>query len=318
MSAASAAQLKQNTMDSFEIKAGMKEKLLLPQDIYLLESKWSSPFQWPIDNRIAPFDRGEKFRQNLGTAIAEWLSDGILAFQYSDSYSIAFEPIAHLVGTSIESVSYLEDLSRIADELNFVESEQSRRHSKEMSEELAPITLGSCFAVGVAKAAEILAFKLYEQESEREACFFALLDALSLIQSVVPDSAGSALCAVWSKVQESRLNDRLPKRFGVSPWKFKHAFVKASFPICDKGNYEALENILQGMDQTLATNKDVPEILKIDLKDCIDRMTIRRSKTNKIKPASKYALEIPIANLRSQEMSQTIMNTGVETLSKLK
>lgn len=177
---------------------------LLPQDIVHLRD-----IAWAGTEKEASVERVQK---NIG----RWLAEGILAFQSSQHRQEAFAPIGYLIGTSRESLSYIESLSGIASALENVSALEGKN-----------VPMGTCFAEGSAVAVEKLTNLLIENDSLEEQNLQALLDALLLMRVLRPHSAGRTLCSVWSMF-ESGTSERYEDITQKHPWELEHALILAS------------------------------------------------------------------------------------------
>ena len=245
---------------------------LLPQDIFLLTTKWADPEHFPLGETGGYLEWRKKYQERLEHTIAEWLVKGLIAFQYPQYLSDAFIPISHLVGTSKDSLSYIDSLADIADQLVGIKDPRYRSHPNSAFPEEDFVLLGECFAGGIAKSVEILVARLVNDKSQQEQHVQALVDALTLIQAVQPSNAGSYLYAAWSKLNDKMkgCSDEITKQH---PWVIEHAFILACYPLCNIGSCSDVKNILNDLDSTLNWSQ-APAILKSDLKACKEAISV--------------------------------------------
>lgn len=254
---------------------------LLPQDIFLLTTKWADPEHFSFGETGGALAWRKKYQQRLEHTIAEWLAKGLIAFQYPQYLSDAFVPVSHLVGTSKDSLSYIDSLADIADQLVDIKDPRYRSYPNSAFPEEDFVLLGECFAGGIAKSVEILVARLVNDKSQQEQYVQALVDALTLIQAVQPRNAGSALYAAWSKLHgkmEGCYNEIIKKH----PWVIEHAFVLAIYPICNIGSGHDVKKILKDLGSAIKRSQ-APAILKSDFKACkeaisVNKRTIRAEK----------------------------------------
>lgn len=245
---------------------------LLPQEIHLLAMKWASPEHFSKDESVGPLEWRKVYKQRLEQTIADWLAKGLVAYQYPQSRIDAFVPISHLVGTSRNSISYVDSLVEIASELETVRDPRYRPHPREAFPEDDYVLLGECFAGGIAKSIEILAYRLSEEDSEQEPCFQALSDSLSLMQAVKPHNAGSALYAAWSALHGKAINhfnDTAEKH----PWVIEHAFALACYPVCNVAASFEVKAVIDSL-ETAIRRRRAPAVLSLDLKACRNLLSI--------------------------------------------
>lgn len=245
---------------------------LLPQDIHLLAMKWSEPEHIPLDESLGPLAWRKQYQLRLELAIANWLAKGLLAYQIPLRRANAFVPISHLVGTSRDSVSYIDSLIDIAKELKTVRDPLYQRHPYEAFQQDDFVLLGECFNGGIAKTAEILVHTFGEDTSQQEQCFQAFVDALTLIQAVKPHNASSALYMAWSELQ-GNVKTRFDEVSEAHPWVIEHAFALACYPLCNIATSPEIKSVIDGL-QSIARKRHVPTIFKSDLKACKDLFSI--------------------------------------------
>lgn len=245
---------------------------LLPQDIFLLTTKWADPEHFPIAETERSSAWREIYQQRLEHTIAEWLTKGLIAFQYPQHLSDAFVPISHLVGTSKYSLSYIDSLADIATQLRDIKDPRYRSHPNSAFPEEDFVLLGKCFAGGIAKSIEILVVRLINGKSQQDQYVQALVDALTLIQAVQPRNAGSALYAAWSKLYDRKEGcyDEIVKKH---PWVIEHAFVLASYPICNIGSGHNVKKLLNDLDSEIKWSQ-APAILKSDFQACKQAISV--------------------------------------------
>ncbi len=249
----------------------MKNKIL-QQDIYLLVMKWADPEHLPLDGNIGPMEWSKKYQEKLEQTIAEWLTKGLVAYQFPMRRIDAFVPISHLIGTSRDFTSYVDSLVEIANDLSDIKDPQYRPHPNTAFSHEDFVLLGECFTGGIAKSAEILARRLIENKSQQEQCFQALVDALSLIQAVKPHNAGSALFTAWA-VLHGKAKNRFDEISRKHPWVIEHAFALACYPICNIAAGHGVKAILDGL-QVAIKRDHAPRILINDLKACRDAIAV--------------------------------------------
>lgn len=242
------------------------KKILLPQDIHLLSLKWADPEHLSLDETKGPYAWRRDYQERLECTIAEWLAKGILAYQYPLRRIRAFVPISHLIGTSRESISYVESLVGIAEELKDFRDPFYTPHPNEAFPETDFVSLHDCFAGGVAKAIIILVNQLIENESQRAQCFQALIDELTLIQAIKPQKAGSALYIAWSALH-SKATDVFSEITEACPWVLEHAFALACYADCNIATSKEIKGIIDDLEVSIGQNT-APKILINDLKAC--------------------------------------------------
>ncbi len=248
---------------------------LLPQDIFLLTTKWADPEHFPLAETERSSAWRETYQQRLEHTIAEWLTKGLIAFQYPQHLSDAFVPISHLVGTSMDSLSYIDSLADIAAQLEDIKDPRYRSHPNAAFPEEDFVLLGECFVSGVAKSIEILVARLINGKSQQDQYVQALVDALTLIQAVQPRNAGSALYAAWSKLYDKKegcYNEIIKKH----PWVIEHAFILASYPICNIGSGHYVKKLLNDLDSEIKWSQ-APAILKSDFQACKQAVSVYKS-----------------------------------------
>lgn len=246
----------------------MSNNKLLPQDIFLLCTKWADPEHVPVDESLGPQAWRAQYKRRLERTIAIWLTKCLISYQYSSKRMDAFAPIAHLVGASRHSMSYLDSLIMIAEELAHVKDPQYRAHPKEAFLELDFVFLGECFSNATAKAAEILAERLGEDEFHQAQCFQALVDVLVLIQAVKPQRTAPALYASWKILHSGKSKSVFDQFTKDHPWVIEHGFVLALYPICDIGaSKQEVEGVLKDLSD-LVLSKNTPAILRSDFEAC--------------------------------------------------
>lgn len=248
---------------------------LLPQDIYLLITKWADPDHVPIDEGIGPLAWRTQYQKRLEQTIAEWLSKGLIAYQYPNRRVDAFIPISHLIGTSRDAISYLDSLADIAEQLKEVPDPNFRSHPRTPFLSDSVVLLGHCFSRAIAKAAEILACRFTQDESQQEQCFFALRDVLILMQAVKPDNAGSTLYATWSELfgKERSIFEVVTEKH---PWVLEHAFALACYPACTLAAGTEVQSLLNDL-EAITGCPEAPTILINDIKACREMITIKKS-----------------------------------------
>jgi len=245
---------------------------LVPQDIHLLAIKWADPDHLLLSESIGPQAWHNKYQERLELTIAEWLAKSLVAYQEPQRRIDAFVPVSHLVGTSRDLISYINSLVKIADELENIQDPNYRSHPNEAHPEDDFVLLGECFANGIARAAEIIACQLGDDNSKNEHCFKALLDTLNLIQMVKPDNAGSALYTTWTELNGKARNQFYDMTIKY-PWVIEHAFILACYPICNIASGNEVLSILDAI-HGLIKSGSPPAILKYDLEACLDAISI--------------------------------------------
>lgn len=248
-------------------------KLLL-QDVHLLVTKWSDPEHLSMDESIGPQNWRAQYQQHLAMTIAQWLAKGLVTYQYPNRRMDAFVPVAHLVGTSRESTSYLDSLVEIAEELVSQRDTQYRMHPKLAFPQHDFVLLGECFLNAIGVAAVILAERLGDPDlsHQEEQCFQALLDALALIQATKPHNTVSSLCAVWSTLHD-KSKPTFTRMSPQRPWVFEHEFLLALYPVCDIAAGSEIKKLLDALSR-LTKKGNVPAVLKADIKACNSMISV--------------------------------------------
>lgn len=247
-------------------------KKLIPQDVHLLAMKWADPDHLPLDESIGPQEWKSQYRRHLEHSIAEWLAKGLVAYQYPKRRIDAFVPISHLIGTSRDSISYVDSLIDIAEQLEDVKDPRYQPHPITASRETDFVLLGECFAKSIANAAELILRKLIEDDSQKEKYFQALVDVLTLIQAVRPPNAGSSLYAIWTVLQKKD-SKQFEEMSAAHPWLVEHALVLACYSISSIPASREVRLVLRGIETSLR-GRSAPVLLKNDLKACKKEISI--------------------------------------------
>jgi hypothetical protein len=233
-------------------------KKLLSQDIHLLSMKWADPDRLPLDESIGPIEWESQYERHLEHTIAEWLAKGLVAYQYPNRRSEAFVPISHLVGTSQDSLSYLDSLVDIAEQLRDIRDPRYQPHPNTASREDDFVLLGECFEKAVAVAGEIVTTRLSEDDSQKEQCFQALVDSLNLMQAVRPPNAATVLSSIWSELQ-GRARHKFEEMTSKRPWVLEHALVLACYPDCGVLVIGAMvQRVIQGIEILISVHPETP------------------------------------------------------------
>jgi hypothetical protein len=238
---------------------------ILPQDIYLLSNKWNEKINTSRDEKIGPISWRKEYELHLENSIARWLANGLITYQESELRNKAFKPISYLIGTSRESISYLDSFEDISNGLKNKEDQFYKPHPDEKYSQ-NPLLLGEFFSRGVSKAEEIISHRLIEDKFNKRHCFSALADSLMLIQIIKPENAKDSLYKSWFYLNGKSKN-KFDEVKALHPWLIEHAFVLACYPYCKSPSKE-IERVITGLESEINNNPSAPEILKSDLNAC--------------------------------------------------
>lgn len=266
---------------------------LLQQDVILMMAKWAEAGQQPVDETLAPEAWRHQYQDKLETAIAVWLSKCLVMYQDPAHRPTAFIPIEYLIGTSKETTNYIESLAWITEELESVKDPRYGKHPRKAFQEYDFIVLGDCFRNAIAKSVELLAQWLGGDQHDREHCFNAIADALSLAQAVTPDRLTFELYSAWKTLRSGNAANVFEAFSKSHPWVMEHAFVLALYPACYIGAEKEVKYILDDIKKKIdKKGSKAPKQLKLDLYACIKMVSVETSKNPKSRPALHKAPKV--------------------------
>ena len=248
---------------------------LLPHELQLLRACWVKSSCFPEQLDMSAARLRETYAGRLAEKVAEWLEIGMLGWQFPLRRSIAFLPVAWLIGTRPEDDSYLDALVEMGEELKFYIEPEFERVNEELHHEAGEVRLGNVYADGAARAVLRLATGLASAKPEASgAALNALLDALDLVERLQPDRVVTPLSEAWQALFQTAEPVRGPLLSPRDVLCVQQAFVRALYPAMHAGrDSKILPGILDAFQATIdASQTPLPAALSQDIALCRKRL----------------------------------------------